>query len=73
LKKKGFLYEFREESERNNLLLDRKIIGKFYDELFEAQQRGDYFEFVKFEKKQVEEWLDKAKKFVEHVRLLIEK
>jgi hypothetical protein len=47
--------------------------GKFYDELFEARQRGDYFEFVKFEKKQVEEWLDKAKKFVEHVKLLIEK
>ena len=39
--------------------------GKFYDELFEARQRGDYIELVSFEKNQVEDWLHQAEKFVE--------
>ncbi|MDL1957132.1 MAG: HEPN domain-containing protein [Candidatus Desulfofervidus auxilii] len=46
--------------------------GRFYNELFEARQRGDYIEFVYFEKSQVEEWLNRAKMFVDTVKRLIE-
>ena len=47
-------------------------MDNFYDELFEARQRGDYIELIEFKKKQVENWLQKAKKFVAVVNLLIE-
>lgn len=46
--------------------------GQFYDELFEARQRGDYIELVEFKKKQVENWLQKAREFVAVVNSLIE-
>jgi uncharacterized protein (UPF0332 family) len=39
--------------------------------LFEARQRGDYIELVHFEKEQVEEWLEKARKFVEKIKNII--
>jgi uncharacterized protein (UPF0332 family) len=45
---------------------------KFYDELFEARQRGDYIELVSFEKEQVEDWLQQAEQFVETIKCLIE-
>ncbi len=45
--------------------------GQFYDEIFEARQRGDYIELVRFEKKQVEKWLQRASEFVKAVRALI--
>lgn len=45
--------------------------GRFYDELFEARQRGDYIELVSFEKEQVENWLQHATQFVEAIKLLI--
>lgn len=44
--------------------------GRFYDELFEARQRGDYIELVSFEKEQADEWLRYAKVFVNEVSLL---
>ncbi len=45
--------------------------GQFYDEIFEARQRGDYIELVRFEKEQVEKWLQRASEFVKAVRALI--
>lgn len=45
--------------------------GRLYDELFEARQRGDYIELVHFEKKQVEDWLKRARQFVKALKLLI--
>ena len=45
--------------------------GQFYDEIFEARQRGDYIELVSFEKEVVEKWLQQAKEFVETVKSLI--
>ena len=45
--------------------------GQFYDEIFEARQRGDYIELVRFEKGVVEEWLEQASEFVKAVRALI--
>ena len=44
---------------------------KFYDELFEARQRGDYIELVSFEEKQVEDWLQQAEQFVEAIKSLV--
>ena len=44
---------------------------KFYDELFEARQRGDYIELVSFEKNQVEDWLQQASQFVEAIKSLV--
>ena len=56
-------------------LIKRGLIGKkegrFYNKLFEARQRGDYIEFVHFEKEQVEEWLKQASEFMKAVRALI--
>jgi len=56
-------------------LIKRGLIGekegRFYNKLFEARQRGDYIEFVHFEKEQVEEWLQQASEFVKAVRALI--
>jgi len=45
-------------------------LGKLYDELFEARQRGDYFELVFFEQAQVQDWLAHAKQFVIEVSSL---
>ena len=45
--------------------------GQFYDEIFEARQRGDYIELVRFEKEQVKKWLKQASEFVKVVRSLI--
>jgi|SRR3989304_6318926 len=45
--------------------------GQFYDEIFEARQRGDYIELVQFEKNQVEDWLKKAQQFVNAIKALI--
>jgi len=47
--------------------------GKFYDEIFEARQRGDYIELVRFEKKQIEAWLKKGRLFVETMKSLVSK
>jgi uncharacterized protein (UPF0332 family) len=46
--------------------------GQFYDEIFEARQRGDYIELVRFKKEQVEKWFQRAKDFVYMIRRLIE-
>jgi len=46
-------------------------LGKFYDELFEARQRGDYFEMVFFDNGQVENWLAQAKRFVRQVSSMV--
>ena len=46
-------------------------LGKFYDELFEARQRGDYFEMVFFDHAQVENWLAQAKQFVQEIGSLL--
>ena len=45
--------------------------GELYDELFEARQRGDYIELVKFDEEGVRDWLNHAKGFVEDLTSLI--
>jgi len=48
-----------------------KEYGKFYDEVFEARQRGDYIELVKFEENDVKVWIEKAKDFLTLVKKLL--
>lgn len=45
--------------------------GKLYDELFEARQRGDYIELVQFKPDQVEDWLGRARPFLDAMKSLI--
>jgi len=45
-------------------------MGKLYDELFEARQRGVYFAMVFFERAEVEEWLTKVDHFVVELKKL---
>ncbi|MBI4691192.1 MAG: HEPN domain-containing protein [Nitrospirae bacterium] len=45
--------------------------GQLYDELFEARQRGDYIELVSFEENRVKDWLQRAREFIETIKLLI--
>ena len=46
-------------------------LGLLYDELYEARQRGDYIELVNFEKSQIEDWLARAKEFVDTVGKIV--
>ena len=45
--------------------------GQLYDELFEVRQRADYIELVRFEEKQVKEWLQQAEDFIKALKTLI--
>jgi uncharacterized protein (UPF0332 family) len=50
--------------------LVKKELGKFYSEMFDNRQKGDYRDFVKFEKEDVKSWLEKATEFVDVVESL---
>ncbi len=39
-------------------------IGKFFNKMFEFRQKGDYEDFIYFEEKDVEAWLQKAEKYI---------
>ena len=43
-------------------------LGRLYDELFEARQRGDYVEFAEFEQDEVTEWIEKVCRFIEAMK-----
>jgi uncharacterized protein (UPF0332 family) len=45
--------------------------GKFFDIVFENRQRGDYTEFITFEKEQVRYLLEKSKSFVQELQRLL--
>ncbi|MBC7332926.1 MAG: HEPN domain-containing protein [Actinobacteria bacterium] len=44
-------------------LIERRF-GKFYSDMLNIRQEGDYKDFVKFEREDVEEWLKKAEEFI---------
>ncbi|OYD13903.1 hypothetical protein CH333_09605 [candidate division WOR-3 bacterium JGI_Cruoil_03_44_89] len=46
-------------------------LGKFYDEMFEFRQRGDYEDFVEFEKEKVSYCLEKVEEFVEFISKIV--
>lgn len=53
--------------------LIKKELGKFYSEMFDNRQEGDYKDFVQFEKENVRIWLEKATEFIKVVGDLTKK
>jgi len=49
-----------------------KKLGKFYAEMFEHRQKGDYKDLLKFEKSDVATWLKQTENFVAELKKLIE-
>jgi len=45
-------------------------MGRFYSSMFDRRQKGDYTDFVRFEKKDVEIWLKKAEEFITKIEEL---
>ena len=50
--------------------LIEKQWGKFYADIYDNRQEGDYKDFVKFEKDDVKEWLGKVKEFINEIEIL---
>ena len=50
-----------------------KEMGKFYSEMYDKRHKGDYEDFVKFEREDVKIYLEKAEKFVEKIEKLVNK
>lgn len=44
----------------------------FYNRMFDFRQKGDYGDFVEFEKEKVGEWLSKAEDFITDIDKIIE-
>jgi uncharacterized protein len=47
-------------------------IGKFYSEMFGFRQEGDYDDFIYFKEKDVEEWFQKAERYIKVIEEYIE-
>ena len=47
--------------------------GKLFARIFDFRQKGDYEDFVTFEKDEVKEWLDGAMRFIKELEELIER
>ena len=48
-------------------------IGKFYSEMFDFRQEGDYDDFVYFEEEKIQNWLEKAEKYLKALEECIDK
>ncbi len=51
----------------------KEKLGDFYNKMFEFRQKGDYGDFVKFEKDKVKSWLDSAKESINCIDEINEK
>jgi len=51
----------------------KKDLGKFYNHMFEFRQKGDYGDFVEFEKDDIVKWLKQAEKFIGKIEDIIER
>ena len=49
-----------------------KSMGRFYRQLFESRQKGDYADLVTFDGAEVSAWLCEADEFVERVARFVE-
>jgi len=47
-------------------------LGRFYTRMFDFRQKGDYGDFVEFEREKVKEWLDQASTFIDEMDRIIE-
>ena len=50
--------------------LIEKQWGEFFTDMFDRRQKGDYKDFVKFEKQDIEEWLKKSGEFINKIEQL---
>jgi len=41
--------------------------GEFYSDMFKRRQKGDYQDFVEFEKQDVKAWLKKSEEFIDKI------
>ncbi|MCX6582761.1 MAG: HEPN domain-containing protein [Candidatus Aminicenantes bacterium] len=48
-------------------------IGKFYSEMFVFRQEGDYKDFTFFKENHVNDWLQKAEKYLKELEICIDK
>ncbi len=48
-----------------------KEIGRFFSNIFDFRQKGDYGDFVNFEEEKVKEWLEKAKMYFDELIKII--
>jgi len=67
-KHSGIRALFNKEIVNNGLM--EKEMGRFYSSMFDRRQKGDYTDFVRFEKKDVEIWLKKAEEFITKIEEL---
>ena len=42
-------------------------LGRFYTRMYDFRQKGDYGDFVEFEREKVKEWLDQARTFIDEM------
>lgn len=54
----------------NKSLLEKKW-GEFYSDMFKRRQKGDYQDFVEFEKQDVKVWLKKSEDFISRIEELV--
>ena len=47
--------------------------GRFYSRMYDFRQKGDYGDFVEFEREKMKEWLDQASMFIDEMDRIIEK
>jgi len=71
-KHKGVRSALHRDMVKNGVIEERW--GRFYDDVFESRQRGDYQPIVSFESEQVEEYIRQADGFLKEMeKLLIRK
>ncbi len=47
-------------------------LGRFYTRMYDFRQKGDYGDFVEFEREKVKEWLDQASMFIDEMDRITE-
>lgn len=47
-------------------------LGRFHSRMYDFRQKGDYGDFVEFEREKVKEWLDQATMFISEMDRVIE-
>ena len=55
----------------NKGLIEKKW-GEFFADMFDRRQKGDYRDFMKFEKQDIEEWLKKSEEFINKIEQLLQ-
>ena len=68
-KHSGVLSLFHKEFVKTGII-DKKM-GDFYSEIFVKRQKGDYDDFIEFNKTDVGNWLEQAEGFVKEVNKIL--